>query len=47
MEAQKRATLRGGLKVIDLPGERVLRAQQVVKAAPEIVSPRRLRLCAC
>jgi predicted nucleic acid-binding protein len=35
-EAQKRAMLRGGLKVIDLPGERVLRAQQVVKAAPQL-----------
>lgn len=35
-EAQKRALLRGGLKVIDLPGERVLRAQQVVRAAPQL-----------
>jgi predicted nucleic acid-binding protein len=35
-EAQKRAMLRGGLKVIDLPGERVLRAQQVVRAAPQL-----------
>lgn len=25
--AQKKAMLRGGLKIIDLPGERVLRAQ--------------------
>ena len=35
-ETQKRAMLRGGLKVIDLPGERVLRAQQVVRAAPQL-----------
>jgi predicted nucleic acid-binding protein len=35
-EAHKRALLRGGLKVIDLPGERVLRAQQVVRAAPQL-----------
>ena len=27
--AQKRAMLRSGLKVVDLPGERVLRAQQI------------------
>jgi hypothetical protein len=35
-EVQKRAVLRGGLKVIDLPGERVLRARQVVRAAPQL-----------
>lgn len=35
-EAQKRAMLKGGLKVIDLPGERVLRAQEVVKRAPQL-----------
>ena len=35
-EGQKRAMLRGGLKVIDLPGERVLRAQQIVRAAPQL-----------
>jgi hypothetical protein len=35
-EAQKRSMLRGGLKVIDLPGKRVLRAQQVVRAAPQL-----------
>jgi predicted nucleic acid-binding protein len=35
-EAHKRALLRGGLKVIDLPGERVLRAQQVVRDAPQL-----------
>jgi predicted nucleic acid-binding protein len=35
-EAQKRAMLRGGLKVVDLPGERVLRAQKVVQSAPQL-----------
>jgi len=35
-EAQKRSLLRGGLKVIDLPGERVLRAQQIVRGAPHL-----------
>jgi predicted nucleic acid-binding protein len=35
-EAQKRAMLRAGLKVIDLPGERVLRAQLVIRAAPQL-----------
>jgi len=35
-DAQKRAMLKGGLKVIDLPGERVLRAQQVVTSAPQL-----------
>jgi len=35
-EAQKRALIRGGLKVIDLPGERVLRAQQVIRSAPRL-----------
>lgn len=35
-EAQKRALLRSGLKVIDLPGGRVLRAQQVVRSAPQL-----------
>jgi predicted nucleic acid-binding protein len=34
--AQKRAMLRGGLKVIDLPGERVLRAQAVIRQAPRL-----------
>jgi len=33
---QKRALLRGGLKVIDLPGERVLRAQAVIRQAPRL-----------
>lgn len=28
--------IKGGLKVIDLPGERVLRAQQVIRAAPRL-----------
>jgi hypothetical protein len=35
-ETQKRAMLRGGLKVIDLPGERVLRAQQMIRVAPQL-----------
>jgi predicted nucleic acid-binding protein len=35
-ETQKRAMLRGGMKVIALPGERVLRAQQVIRAAPQL-----------
>ncbi|SRR5258708_3821706 len=34
--AQKKALVRGGLKVIDLPGERVLRAQQVVRGTPQL-----------
>jgi predicted nucleic acid-binding protein len=34
--AQKKALVRGGLKVMDLPGERVLRAQQVVRGAPQL-----------
>jgi predicted nucleic acid-binding protein len=34
--AQKTALIRGGLKVMDLPGERVLRAQQVVRGAPQL-----------
>src|SRR5580700_4531714 len=34
--AQKKALIRGGLKVVDLPGERVLRAQQVVRSAPQL-----------
>jgi hypothetical protein len=35
-ELQKRAMLRGGLKVIDLPGDRVLRGQQVIRVAPQL-----------
>jgi predicted nucleic acid-binding protein len=35
-DAQKRALIRGGLKVVDLPGERVLRAQQVIRAVPQL-----------
>lgn len=35
-EAQKQALIKGGLKVIDLPGERVLRAQQVIRSAPRL-----------
>lgn len=34
--AQKRALLRGGLKVVDLPGERVLRAQAIIRALPRL-----------
>jgi predicted nucleic acid-binding protein len=35
-EAQKQILLDGGLKVIDLPGERVMRAQQVVRTVPQL-----------
>lgn len=34
--AQKNALIRGGLKVIDLPGERVLRAQRIVRDTPQL-----------
>ncbi len=34
--AQKKLLVRGGLKVIDIPGERVLRAQQVVRGNPQL-----------
>ncbi|HEX8817011.1 MAG TPA: hypothetical protein VF753_16060 [Terriglobales bacterium] len=34
--SQKKALLRGGLQVIDLPGERVLRAQAVMRQAPRL-----------
>ena len=34
--AQKKALLRGGLQVVDLPGERVLRAQAVMRQAPRL-----------
>jgi predicted nucleic acid-binding protein len=34
--AEKKALLRGGLKVIDLPGERVLRAQAIVRELPRL-----------
>jgi predicted nucleic acid-binding protein len=34
--AQKKAMLRGGLKVIDLPGERVLRARAIIRQAPRL-----------
>src|SRR5580700_10069056 len=34
--AQKKALLRDGLKVIDLPGERVLRAQAIVRELPRL-----------
>jgi len=35
-DAQKRGLIRGGMKVVDLPGERVLRAQEVVGAIPQL-----------
>lgn len=35
-EAQKRALIKDGLKVIDMPGERVLRAQQVMRSNPRL-----------
>jgi predicted nucleic acid-binding protein len=34
--AQKKALVRAGLKAIDLPGERVLRAQAVIRQAPRL-----------
>src|SRR5262249_3701097 len=34
--AQKRALIRGGMKVMDLPGESVLRAQQVIRETPQL-----------
>jgi len=34
--AQKKALIRAGLKVIDLPGERVLRAQTVIRQSPRL-----------
>lgn len=34
--AQKKSLVRAGLKVIDLPGERVLRAQAVIRQAPQL-----------
>ena len=34
--AQKKDLVRGGLKVMDLPGERVLRAQQVARIIPQL-----------
>jgi predicted nucleic acid-binding protein len=33
---QKKALVRGGLKVIDLPGERVLRAQAIIRQSPRL-----------
>ncbi|MSQ70717.1 MAG: hypothetical protein EXR27_05425 [Betaproteobacteria bacterium] len=35
-DAQKRALVQGGLKVVDLPGESVLRARVVVAAMPHL-----------
>jgi predicted nucleic acid-binding protein len=34
--AQKKAMIRAGLKVIDLPGERVLRARAVIRQSPRL-----------
>ena len=34
--SQKKALLRGGLQAIDLPGERVLRAQAIMRQAPRL-----------
>ena len=34
--AQKKALVRGGLKIMDLPGERVLRARQVARDMPHL-----------
>jgi predicted nucleic acid-binding protein len=34
--AQKKALVRAGLQVVDLPGERVLRAQEVVRQIPAL-----------
>jgi predicted nucleic acid-binding protein len=34
--AQKKALIRGGLKIVDLPGERVLRAQAIVRKLPRL-----------
>jgi hypothetical protein len=34
--AQKKALVRGGLKVVDLPGERVLRAQEIIRELPQL-----------
>lgn len=35
-DAEKRALIRGGLNVVDLPGERVLRAQKLIQATPQL-----------
>ena len=34
--AQKKALLRGGLKVVDLPGARVLRSQTIIRELPQL-----------
>jgi predicted nucleic acid-binding protein len=34
--AQKQALISGGIKVVDLPGERVLRAQHIVRSTPQL-----------
>jgi predicted nucleic acid-binding protein len=35
-EQQKKMLVKGGLKVMDLPGDRVLRAQEVTRSAPRL-----------
>jgi predicted nucleic acid-binding protein len=35
-DAQKRALIRGGMKVMDLPGETVLRAQELLRLTPQL-----------
>lgn len=35
-DVQKRALISGGIKIIDLPGESVLRAQQAVREVPQL-----------
>jgi predicted nucleic acid-binding protein len=34
--AQKKALIRGGMKIVDMPGTSVLRAQQVVQGLPQL-----------
>ena len=34
--AEKKALVRGGLKVVDLPGNRVLRAREIARAMPQL-----------
>jgi hypothetical protein len=35
-DAQKRELIRAGMKVMDLPGESVLRAQQLLRSTPQL-----------
>jgi predicted nucleic acid-binding protein len=35
-DAEKQALIRGGLKVVDLPGEHVLRARQLIRSVPHL-----------